>query len=79
MRIIIKVDNAGDVWARAEGRSSLYRCLTEHMPSLTLTELAARFGPVRDYHGGRGGNDDRCPYTHAHTRSWCGYQECRES
>lgn len=20
-----------------------------------------------------------CPYTHAHTRHWCGYIECRES
>lgn len=20
-----------------------------------------------------------CPYTHAHTRGWCGYPECRES
>lgn len=19
-----------------------------------------------------------CPYTHAHTRHWCGYEECRE-
>ena len=20
-----------------------------------------------------------CPYTHAHTREWCGYAKCRES
>jgi hypothetical protein len=20
-----------------------------------------------------------CPFTHAHTRRWCGYAECRES
>lgn len=20
-----------------------------------------------------------CPYTHSHTKSWCGYEECRES
>lgn len=20
-----------------------------------------------------------CPYTHSHTKSWCGYDECRES
>lgn len=21
----------------------------------------------------------RCPYTHSHTRHWCGYKHCRES
>lgn len=20
-----------------------------------------------------------CPYTHAHTRHWCGYEQCRDS
>lgn len=23
--------------------------------------------------------DTPCPYTHSHTRHWCGYKECRDS
>lgn len=23
--------------------------------------------------------ESECPYTHAHTRHWCGYPTCRES
>jgi len=23
--------------------------------------------------------EPECPYTHAHTRNWCGYDTCRES
>jgi hypothetical protein len=25
------------------------------------------------------GVESECPYTHSHTREWCGYKECRES
>lgn len=28
---------------------------------------------------GDGDDDHRCPYTHAHTRHWCGYERCRDS
>lgn len=24
-------------------------------------------------------NVPKCPYTHAHTRHWCGYEGCREN
>lgn len=23
--------------------------------------------------------ENPCPYTHAHTRHWCGYEQCRDS
>jgi hypothetical protein len=27
----------------------------------------------------RAPEDNPCPYTHSHTRHWCGYDGCRES
>lgn len=45
------------------------------------TEVSAAADEIRKKIADRVANGEpaKCPYTHAHTKHWCGYEGCRES
>jgi hypothetical protein len=50
----------------------------EHRAELDAMHLVGDL--IQDWARGLiNGVESECPYTHSHTREWCGYKECRES
>lgn len=79
------MDNVRDVLKRSQTAGGGY------VPYDSQRDIALALILVRIYDRGyEQGHDDssdrtlfdapgECPYTHAHTRHWCGYSTCRDS
>lgn len=48
-------------------------------PFITRLVGGANARQLWERHAYSGDDEHACPYTHAHTRHWCGYEDCRES
>lgn len=52
----------------AKSKAAIFRTYYHHVRVVKVDPFGTAHEVVRE-----------CPFSHAHTRRWCGYSECRES